>query len=119
MAIQPIKISEFRSIHKLSERAFSQVRRFAQESFPLVKLTELHHEQRHNHNVVLRPDILQEFLPGMVARKKPPSSKPPSKKLDIQNLYFRIEELEKEAARQKEELTARSAVQSEILVGKA
>jgi len=114
MAIQPIKISDFRAIHGLSNRTFSRMRKMVQLKHPDVQVTEMYYLRIYNNNVVHRPDLFEEFLPLVSPRKKPPSSK-----LDVQNLYFRIEELEKEAARQKEELTARATEQSEILVGKA
>ena len=61
--INPIKISEFRETHGLSNRGFAKLRDRAQMTYS-TKLTELHYQGIHNNNVILRPDLLEAFLPG-------------------------------------------------------
>ena len=94
--INPIKISDFRETHGLSNRGFAKLRDRAQLTYSM-KLTELHYQGFHNNNVILRPDLLEEFLPGgsMEAEKL-------EEGMNVRDLYERIARLEAIIFHQKE-----------------
>jgi len=98
MSVQPIRISEFRSAHGLSNRAFSRMREKAQIRHPGVQLTELHHRRVHNNNVILRPDLFEDFLP---LEDLSDGDRPTAEEVNLNDLYARISKLEADALSQK------------------
>jgi len=98
MSIHTIKISEFKAIHGLSGRAFSRLRERAQGEYPGEKLTELHYQRIHNNNVVLRPDLLEAFLPP---NELVNGDRTTAEDVNFSDLYARISKLEADALSQK------------------
>jgi len=104
MAIQPIKISDFRAIHRLSIRTFSRMREKVQLKYPGVQITELYHLRIYNNNVVLRPDLFEEFLPLGNLSDGAIATPAPAEATDFGDLYNRIARLEAEVLSQREAL---------------
>ena len=105
MDIRPIKISDFRAIHRLSIRTFSRMREKVQRKFPDVQVTELHYRRIHNNNVVLRPDLFKEFLPfGDLTEDAIAAPIAAADAIGSGDLYARIARLEAEVLSQREAL---------------
>jgi len=89
---EQIVISEFRKIHNISDVKFARLRAKAEKLNPGVVITRYHYEGRHNHNVLIRPDLIEAILP-------PP--KYVKEQVNLNDLYARIASLEAEMSTQK------------------
>jgi len=86
---EQITISEFRARHNLSSLKFSRLRIKAERLNPGVKIASYYHEERHNHNILLRADLLEALLPPL---------KRTEAEVNLNDLYARISRLEAEAS---------------------